>query len=395
LPALEVRRPYLAAWRGPHVLTASMFLGTLAWQFVAVSLPFHVQAMSTVDPAATLRWTGWILGISSLVTVATAPLWGRWAERGDPKKLYVLVETLQGLAFVGMAAARTLPELFASRLVLGLVGAASTFAFIIAGRSSTPAQVRRQVAAVQSAMTVGQVLGPLAGAVVAARIGFRLSFVVGGALLVLCAVLVRWGIDVPPPRPGTRQQRGRTGWTEVLVVALIILGGSSQIFFLPAVLPTVVAELGVGASETLTVSGLLLSASGVAAALGSIAAPRLAEVFRESRLVVVLLALGSASLAALGLAGSVAAFGVLRFVQVLCIAPVFPIVIARIAQHASGEAIGLVNSARIAAAFVGPVAATSMLTWTSTAVVYATLAALTLACIPLVATIRSTGAPRP
>lgn len=34
-----------------------------------VSLPFHIQRISTTDPAATLRWTGWILGITSLVTV--------------------------------------------------------------------------------------------------------------------------------------------------------------------------------------------------------------------------------------------------------------------------------------------------------------------------------------
>jgi DHA1 family multidrug resistance protein-like MFS transporter len=376
------------------VLTASIFLGTVAWTFVAVSLPFHVQAISTTDPVTTLQWTGWILGISSLVTVLTAPLWGRWAERGDPKRLYVLVETMQGIAFVGMALARTLPELFASRVVLGLVGAASTFAFIIAGRSATSAEVRRHVANVQSAMTVGQVLGPLAGAMVASRIGFRPSFVVGGAMLVLCAVLVRWGVDTPPRPTGARHQRGTASWKEVLAVALIILGGSSQVFFLPAILPTIVAELGVQASDTLTVSGLLISASGVAAALGSMAAPRLAEVFTERRLVVVLLALGSVSLAAFGMAASVAPFGVLRFVQVLCIAPVFPIVFARIAQHASGEAVGFVNSARIAAAFLGPVVATSTLTWASTPVVYLTLAALTVACIPLVRVIRSTGGAR-
>ncbi|MBI2218785.1 MAG: MFS transporter [Candidatus Rokubacteria bacterium] len=376
------------------MLTASIFLGTVAWTFVAVSLPFHVQAISTTDPVTTLRWTGWILGISSLVTVFTAPLWGRWAERGDPKRLYVMVETMQGVAFVGMALARTLPELFASRVVLGLVGAASTFAFIIAGRSATSAEVRRHVAAVQSAMTVGQVLGPLAGAMVAARIGFRPSFVVGGAMLVLCAVLVRWGVDTPPRPAGTRHQRGTANWTEVLAVALIILGGSSQVFFLPAILPTVVTELGVPASDTLTVSGLLISASGVAAALGSMAAPRLAELFAERRLVVVLLALGSASLAAFGMAASVTPFGVLRFVQVLCIAPVFPIVFARIAQHASGEAVGFVNSARIAAAFLGPVVATSTLTWASTPVVYLTLAALTVACLPLARVIRSTGGAR-
>ena len=59
------------------VLPASMLLGTFAWSFVYVSLPFHIQKMSTLDAAATLRWTGWVLGISPLITVITAPISGR------------------------------------------------------------------------------------------------------------------------------------------------------------------------------------------------------------------------------------------------------------------------------------------------------------------------------
>jgi len=165
--------------RGLHLLPVTMFLGSFAWSFVYVSLPFYIQRLSTFDPAATLQWTGWVLGIPALVTVATAPLWGRFAERGDPRRLYVLVEFLQGMAFFGMALARSVPELFAARFLLGFMGAASTFAFMLIGRLDDPAAVRRQVAAIQSAMTIGQVIGPLAGAIAAARLGFRTSFVLG------------------------------------------------------------------------------------------------------------------------------------------------------------------------------------------------------------------------
>lgn len=368
----------------PHAITIAMFASTVAWQFAAVSLPFHIEAISTSDEAATLRWIGWILGISSLVTVLTSPLWGRWAERGDPKLLYVVVEVLQGVAFVLMAFARTPPELFLVRFLLGLVGGTSTFAFIIVSRASDPGQVRRLVAAIQSAMTLGGVLGPIVGAVVATAVGFRASFVAGGVLLVLCSLVVRWGVDVPPPRETAREGRRGASPREVLVAAGIILGGSAQIFFLPAILPRVMQDLGVPASNTLTTSGVIISASGVAAALGSLAAPRLAELVPPRRLLPVLLAVSSALVLLLGAARSVWSYGVVRFLQVLLIAPVFPIVVAWIAQRASGEAIGFVNSARIAAAFVGPVFATSMLAHATAPVVYVFLAALTLACLPLV-----------
>ena len=68
-----------------RALTISMFLGSFAWSFAFISLPFYIQAISPYDPATTLRWAGWILGISSLVTVLTSPAWGRVGERGDPR----------------------------------------------------------------------------------------------------------------------------------------------------------------------------------------------------------------------------------------------------------------------------------------------------------------------
>jgi DHA1 family multidrug resistance protein-like MFS transporter len=360
-----------------------MFFGSFAWSFVYVSLPFHIQQISTWDASATLRWTGWILGISPLATVVMAPLWGRLAGQGNPKAYFVLVQFLQGVAFFGLAGARTLPELFVSRLVLGVMGAASTFAFISAGRAEEPGEVRRQIAAMQSAMTVGGVVGPLCGAIAAARLGFVQSFVLGGLVLFGCGALVHWGLPpaeaTAPRRTAPRAQQ----WRETILVSLIVLGGSTQIFFLTSILPQVMADLGIAADRTLEVGGLVIFASGAAAAVGSLAAPRLAEWLPERRLVAALLVGSSLAVGALALAPGVWTYGVLRFVQVLCIAPVFPIVVARIAQTHGGETIGVINAARIGASFAGPVVATSLLADGSPVLLYFGLALAGLACLPL------------
>ncbi len=365
-----------------HVLPLAMFFGTFSWSFVYVSLPFHIQRISTVDAASTLTWTGWILGINPLVTVLTAPVWGRLADRGSPKKFYVVIQLLQGVAFLAMALARTLPELFLARLLTGVMGASSTVAFIGAGRSESPAAVRREIAAMQSAMTIGQVIGPLVGAVTAARLGFRPSFVVGGLVLLGCAVLVSWGVPSSAAAAGERRVERPARLAEVIAVALVVLGGSTQVFFLTAILPQILPALGIAGAQTLEVGGILIFASGAAAALGALATPRLGDLRGQRRLLACLLVASSLFLAALGLASSVWAYGILRFLQMLFIAPVFPLVVARIAQHAGGAAIGFVNSARIGAGFVGPVLATTMLAWSSPAVLYVVLALMGMACVP-------------
>jgi MFS family permease len=360
-----------------------MFFGTFAWSFVYVSLPFHIQRVSTWDPAATLRWTGWILGVSPLATVATAPLWGRLAGRGNPKRYFVLIQVLQGGGFFAMAAARTLPELFLTRLIVGVMGAASTFAFISAGRAGDPAEVRRQIAAMQSAMTVGGVIGPLVGAIAAARLGVAESYVLGGVVLLGCGVLVQRGVpdsDAPPAASSATPARQ---WRETALVSLIVLGASTQLFFLTAILPQVMADLGIAAERTLEVGGVIIFASGAAAALGSLVAPRLAELLPERRLMSGLLVVSSVAVALLALAPGVWSYGALRFLQVLCIAPVFPIVVARIAQSAGGAAIGVINAARIGASFLGPVLATSILAAGSPVLLYAALALIGVACLPL------------
>jgi len=360
-----------------------MFLGTFSWSFVYVSLPFYIGTISQGDAASTLRWTGWILGISPLVTVLTAPLWGRYAETHRPRRLYVAVQAFQGAAFFGMAVATTLPGLFVARLVLGVMGAASTFAFMMAGRAGDAFTVRRQVAAVPFGMTIGQVIGPLAGALIAARIGFRPSFVVGGLILLGCALLVGWLAPESADASPRGEQQGSVRVGDLVTVGLIMLGANIHVFFLPAILPQVLPSLGVGPAATLEVGGLVIFASGVAAALGAVLTPRLGDLGSDRRVIGGLLTGSSLCLAALAVPRSVWTYGALRFLQVFFITPVFPLVVARIAQHGSGQVIGVINSARIAAGFLGPVVATMMLAWAPASAVYVILAVLGLGCVPL------------
>ena len=112
-----------------------MFLGSFAWSFVHVSLPFYIQALSPFDAATTLRWTGWILGISPLITVITAPISGRLAGRRDPKRAFVWTQGMQGAGFVLMALRADPARRSSSPAACSvLMGAVSTFAFIMAGR---------------------------------------------------------------------------------------------------------------------------------------------------------------------------------------------------------------------------------------------------------------------
>src|SRR5262249_58732319 len=103
-----------------------------------------------------------------------------------------------------------------------------------------------------------------------ARIGLRPSFVVGGVILLACEAVVGW--LAPESTDTTRRADQRPGVPrrELVTVGLIVLSANIHVFFLPAMLPQILPAFGVGPEATLEVGGILVFASGVAAALGAV-----------------------------------------------------------------------------------------------------------------------------
>src|SRR5438874_379063 len=85
-------RSALAERRLHHVvLPAVLCVAMFAWTFVQVGLPFYVQRIGGGSRATTLRWIGWILGITPILTIVTTPIWMRISRR-SPVRVYVLIQ---------------------------------------------------------------------------------------------------------------------------------------------------------------------------------------------------------------------------------------------------------------------------------------------------------------
>jgi DHA1 family multidrug resistance protein-like MFS transporter len=363
-------------------LAAVMFLVSFAWSSVYVGLPFYVERITRAQPGTTIAWTGWILGISSLVSMVASPLWARYAAHADARTAAVVLQVLQALGFLGAAFADSPLELFVARLLLGAVGATSTLLFLLAGQAPDPAERRQKLALIQSANTAGQIVAPLVGAVAAARLGFRLSFAFGGLILAGCSALLQWG--QPPAGPSeaavTARRRRPAPVPLVVLTSGVALVGAAHEAFLAAILPQVLPGFGVDPDEVVQSAGLLIFLSGVAAAVGGLAAPRLAAEVPTRRLLPALVAGSSAIMVAFSLVRSLWLYAVLRTAQSLCLAPLFPLLVARMSRH--GEAIGILNAARSGGNFLGPVVATSLLAWGPPWGVYVLLGLVGFAAIP-------------
>jgi hypothetical protein len=197
-----------AQHRGP--LTISMFLGSFAWSFAFISLPFYIQSISTYDSAATLRWSAGSSASPRSSPSVTSPAVGPGGERATRAGSTSWCRLFQGLAFMGMAIAHTLRQLFVARSIPGRDGRASTPRVHHRGPADrSRGRCAAKVAAVQLADDDGdQVLGPLGGRRAAARVGGSGPVVraVGGIILLGSGAFVHWGVRLPAHLERTRRE---------------------------------------------------------------------------------------------------------------------------------------------------------------------------------------------
>jgi len=141
MPAL----PDPADRRDITVVTAARFSPAFALNFMFVFLPFYVHAISPLDEAATLRWTGLIVGAASAMATFGSAFWGNLTDRFSPKSLlergilsHVILVPLMGFV-------TDLRLLLGIRILRGFLGGISTIGLIIVSAISTQDQLPRRM----------------------------------------------------------------------------------------------------------------------------------------------------------------------------------------------------------------------------------------------------------
>ncbi|WP_231750924.1 MFS transporter [Mycobacterium sp. NAZ190054] len=263
--------------------------GPLFWGkiFAVVAVWTHsiVAAIVMYDATRSALMVGLVGVVQFAPQLILSPTSGKWADTGNPARQILLGRVLcvagsgsiaawmfaePGLT--GMAAA--IPVLFGTTLV--------GFGFVVGGpamQSIVPTLIRdgelpTAMALNSMPMTVGRILGPAAGAYLAAHIGPATAFAVSTVLhLVFALVLVAVRFPAPPERRSGTDYRVRAAVRYVfgdrpLLLALLAVT-TVGIVSDPSITltPSMADALGGGASMVGTLSALF----GVGAAVGMIA----------------------------------------------------------------------------------------------------------------------------
>jgi len=187
-------------------------------------LPFFptlLEDLGMQDPHARAVWSGLLFGAAPLSAGFTGPLWGSIGDRYGRRLM--VVRSLLGLAlFVGpMAWARSAWQLLALRLMQGVFSGYMAPSLTLVSVSAPGDRQGRVTGWIQTASTVGTIVGPMLGAALLAAGGVGAVFAVTSIAAAASAVLVWW---LAVEDPGTRASAGpfspgaalRTSWQDAL-----------------------------------------------------------------------------------------------------------------------------------------------------------------------------------
>ena len=202
------------------MLTAINLLNYLDRYLVPPLVPDLERAMGISHEQA-----GWLWPAFMVVYMVAAPVFGAWGDRGSRTRPIAIGVSLWSLATILSGLARSYPQLFASRALVGIGEAAYAAIAPALLADFFPASARGRVYAVLNmAIPVGAALGYVLGGLIGHHFGWRAAFFLCGAPGVLLAGAM---LALPDPPRGAQDAPPATGAAPALPAGAAA-GGAAQ-----------------------------------------------------------------------------------------------------------------------------------------------------------------------
>ncbi|ANE49085.1 multidrug transporter [Paenibacillus swuensis] len=173
----------------------ALFTVTVLLQFSMLSsmplVPLFVQELSH-DPSNIALYAGLVGSMSGFSNLFASPLLGRISDRLGAEKVLVLSLIGAVLCFIPQAFVTTVWQLMAARFLLGVcMGGMLPSINALIGKYTPKGMDSRAYSFNTSALSLGNMIGPVGGGLLAGFMGIRGIFIVSAVLLVLNVLWVR------------------------------------------------------------------------------------------------------------------------------------------------------------------------------------------------------------
>lgn len=299
--------------RNLAVLTFSTLIAAIGFQLTTPFLPELLKELGLKTNLS--QWSGIMLAANSVTYAFMAPIWGSMADRFG--KRVMLIRSGLGIAFtyVLMGLATNHYQLLGLRAANGMLSGFIPSSILLVATNTPEPNLGFALGLIQTATSVGQILGPMVGGFGAKWLGVRSTLFAGAFMLALAALFAVAGTreEVRPPATRTKviqemRQVLSNGALRAIILSYVLV--NTALMVIQPTLPLYVGQIV--ATNVTVVTGVIFSITGVSMAIG---APLLGRMKNANYLGVFVLGVGmGAALSILqGFAHSAWVLGAERF----------------------------------------------------------------------------------
>jgi DHA1 family multidrug resistance protein-like MFS transporter len=355
--------------RNLYILWVTEAIAILGFQFIQPFLPFYIQRFIVGDLGQAAVWAGWLGTTGGMGMAIFSPIWGVVADRVGRKPMVARAMIGGGVTVLLMAVAQSVEHLLIARFLQGALAGTVTACIALVSTTTPQSHLGFALGMMQMGFLLGHSVGPLVGGLVIDHVGYELSFVLSGILVILCGgcvylfVVEYFQRPVRSPelqwrghvREGIRSFLGNQPYIIMLVSLMLIHFTFSVVM---PVFPLFIQQLA-HTEKIASVAGGIFALAGLTGAISSAVLGRFSDRIGYRRTLIAGIVVSGVLFFAQAFVRSVFELAVLRVLLGLTSGAINPVVNAMIAgfipEKHRGKAFGLTSSASAVSWAVGPV----------------------------------------
>lgn len=365
-------------------ISISQVLSILAFQASFILIPYYVQQMGMTDPADVSQWTGWYQSIGGVSFAIFTPIWGALGDRYGRRPMLIRATAATSLMLLLMAFARTPSQLLILRAIQGSVTGTPAAASALLATGTPKNRLAYALGLQQTSLFIGTSLGPMFGGFIGDTFGYRSTFFVSSAIVLVALALVLFIVREPEESAAnSAQARKRSAigsFRELLssrsMVALVSMSMAVNLTFglTGPVMPLFIQQLVGNRDRLASIAGTVTGLAAISAAISALVVGRLSDSW-GNRITLLGCSIGAAILyVPMAMAQSVWHLGTALSAQGLFRGGIGPnisaMVVRSVPKEQTGAALGLSSSFQSAGFAIGPLLGAAIMTATSARVVF-------------------------
>jgi len=322
-----------------YILWISQVISLTSFGFGLPFIPFFIQELGVTDPDQLKIYTGVLTAAPAVTMAIMSPIWGILSDRFG-QKLMIQRAMLAAVAIIGgMGFAGNVWHLVLLRFLQGLFTGTITASSAFVAVNTPNHKLSYALGFLSSSTFVGYSLGPLLGGKVAEKFGYRMSFFVGGVLMLIGFIIVTFFLKGEKKKEDTRTSviRGKSSYSDIFGVGILML---LLMLFLQRIIRTVfnpfiplfiqeTTHTIVGAAST---TGYINGLIGFVTALSAILISRLGDKYDKKRLILIMLIIGSIDVLILNLTTGLVPFVIFYTALFFIIGGIEPLITSTTAE---------------------------------------------------------------